>query len=58
MLKDDLIHGAAAAAAFCGVPRRTIYHLVEKGELPAIRKGKTLFFRKSELERSFTSEAA
>ena len=58
MLNQDLIHGAQAAAEFCGLPRRVIYHLVEKGELPAIRKGKALYFRRSELERAFTSEAA
>lgn len=58
MLNQDLIHGAKAAAEFCGLKPRAIYHLVEKGELPAIRKGKTLFFRKSELERAFRSEAA
>lgn len=58
MLNQDLIHGAKAAAEYCGLPRRVIYHLVEKGELPAIRKGKALYFRRSELERAFTSEAA
>lgn len=58
MLNGDLIKGATAAAAFCGLDARTIYHLVEIGQLPAIKKGKGLFFRKSELERAFTSETA
>lgn len=58
MLNADLIHGAKAAANYCGLPARTIYHLVEKGELPVIRKGRVLFFRKSELEAAFRSEAA
>lgn len=57
MLSSDLIYGAKAAADYCGLPRRVIYHLVEKGELPAIKKGKALFFRKSELERAFTANA-
>ena len=57
MLNQDLIHGAKAAAAYCGLPPRVIYHLVEKGELPAIRKGRTLFFRRSELDASFRSAA-
>lgn len=58
MLSDDLLTGAPAAAQFLGVRPRVIYHLVETGNLPVIRKGRKLFFRKSELERSFTSEAA
>ena len=58
MLNEDLIHGAAAAAAYCGLTRRAIYHLVDKKQLPAIRKWKALFFRKSELESAFRSEAA
>lgn len=58
MLKADLIDGAEAAAAYCGLSRRAIYHLVENGELPVIRKGRKLFFRKSELEAAFRSEAA
>ena len=57
MLNSDLIHGAAAAAAYCGLTRRAIYHLVERDELPVIRKGRSMFFRKSELDRAFSSEA-
>lgn len=58
MLNEDLLPGAAAAAAFVGVPPRTIYHLTERGHLPVIRMGKRLFYRKSELEAAFRSEAA
>lgn len=58
MLSDDLLPGANAAAAFIGVTPRAVYHLVEAGHLPAIRKGKRLYFRKSELEAAFRSEAA
>ncbi|QZP08187.1 helix-turn-helix domain-containing protein [Caenibius sp. WL] len=58
MLGNDLIRGAKAAAAYCGLTPRLIYHLVERGELPAIRKSGTLFFRKSELERAFSSEGS
>lgn len=58
MLNEDLIKGANAAAAYCGLPARTIYHLVEIGELPAIKKGKVLFFRKTSLDRSFKIDAA
>ncbi|MGB3791286.1 MAG: helix-turn-helix domain-containing protein [Sphingopyxis granuli] len=58
MLNQDLIKGAPAAAKFCGLPLRTIYHLVEIGELPAIKKGKALYFRRSELESAFRSTAS
>lgn len=58
MLNADLIHGARAAADYCGITRRAIYHLVEQGHLPCIRKGKVMFFRKSELDAAFRSEAA
>ena len=58
MLHGDLINGAAEAAAFIGITPRTVYHMVERGELPVIRKGKRLYFRKSELEAAFRSEVA
>jgi excisionase family DNA binding protein len=57
MLKDDLLPGAIAAAAYVGVKPRSIYHMTEAGQLPVIRKGKRLYFRKSELDRAFSSEA-
>jgi hypothetical protein len=60
MLSDDLLKGAEAAAAFLGpvVTPRSVYHMVEQGHLPVIRKGRTLFFRKSDLEFAFTSSLA
>jgi excisionase family DNA binding protein len=56
-LKEDLLSGAEEAAAFIGVKPRTIYHMVEGGQLPAIRMGRKLYFRKSELERAFSAAA-
>lgn len=58
MLNVDLLSGAKAAADFIGVKPRMVYHMVEKGHLPVIRKGKSMFFRKSELEAAFRSGAA
>lgn len=60
MLSNDLIVGAKAASEFTGgtITPRNIYNLVEQGHLPVIRKGKRLYFRKSELEAAFRSEAA
>lgn len=57
MLKDDLLSGAEAAAAYIGVTPRAVYHLVEAGHLPATKKGRKLYFRKSELERAFSAAA-
>ena len=51
----DLIEGAADAANFTGLSRRKIYRLAEEGHLPVIRKGRQLYFRKSELELAFKS---
>lgn len=53
----DLLVGAEGAARFTGLSARAIYHLVETRQLPAIRKGRRLFFRKSELEQAFQSDA-
>ena len=58
MLKDDLIEGAEAAAAFCGLRPRQIYNWAESGRLPVVRIGRKLFFRRSELERAFSSREA
>lgn len=57
-LSSDLIAGAEAAASFIGLSPRAIYHLVDSGHLPVIRKGRRLYFRKSELEKAFTSDQA
>jgi len=57
MLADDLLPGASAAAAYIGVTPRAVYHLVEAGHLPAIRKGRKLYFRKTELEAAFRAAA-
>ena len=54
----DLIEGASNAAAFTGLSRRKIYRLAEQGHVPVIRKGRRLYFRKSELERAFMSADA
>lgn len=57
MLKNDTIVGAKAAAEFCGLSPRFIYSMVERGDLPVIRSGKRLIFRRSELERALTGDA-
>ena len=55
MLADDLLQGAKGAAAYSGLSQRAVYHLIESGKLPVIRKGRRLYFRKTELEQAFSS---
>lgn len=52
-LSDDLLEGASAAATYLGLKPRAVYRLTEAGELPVIRKGRKLFYRKSDLQRAF-----
>jgi len=55
-VNTDLLEGASSAAAYTGLSRRKIYRLADEGHLPVIRKGRALFFRKSELDRAFSTE--
>lgn len=52
-LADDLLAGAAAAATYCGLSQRVIYHLTETGILPVRRIGRRLYYRKSDLDEVF-----
>ena len=56
-LSDDLLQGAAGAASYLGIAPRAVYRMTEAGELPVIRKGRKLFYRKSDLERAFQAAA-
>jgi excisionase family DNA binding protein len=56
MLSEDLIKGAREAAKYLGISERSVYHMTEKRQLPVIRKGRTLFYRKSDLDQAFVSE--
>lgn len=58
MLSNDLLSGAKAAAEYIGETPRAVYNMADKGLLPVIRKGRKLYFRKSELDAAFRSEAA
>lgn len=57
-MNSDLIVGADGAALYTGLSRRTIYRLVDEGQIPAVRKGRRLYFRKSELDRAFSAQEA
>jgi hypothetical protein len=54
-LSDDLLYGVPEIANFTGLPARQIYHLLERGLLPAFKvgdkKGSMWCSRKSSLAR-------
>lgn len=54
-LNLDLIVGAEAAADYLGISRRMVYRLVDEGHIPAVHKGRRLYFRQSELDRAFST---
>lgn len=56
-MNSDLLPGAARAAAYTGLPRRVIYRMTEQGHLPVTRKGRRLFYRKTELDEAFKATA-
>ena len=58
MLGNDLIKGAKSVEVETRglITQRQVYHMVENGRLPVIRKGRAMFFRRSELEEAFRSE--
>jgi excisionase family DNA binding protein len=59
MLGSDLIKGAKGVEADTNgiITARQVYHMVENGQLPVIRKGRSMYFRRSELEAAFRAEA-
>ena len=48
-LASDLLKGAKAIAAFCGLTTRQVYWLAEGNDLPVFRMGAALCARKSKL---------
>lgn len=54
-LKDDLLKGAKAAADYTGLTPRAIYHMTDQGLLPHIKMGRVIFYRKSDLDKAFSS---
>jgi hypothetical protein len=59
VLGSDLIKGAKGVEDYTGglITQRQVYHMVEHGQLPVIRKGRVMFFRKSSLEQAFQPDA-
>jgi excisionase family DNA binding protein len=51
MNRDDEILTLDEIAAYLKIAKRTVYRLVQKGEIPAFKLGGTWRFRRSELDR-------
>jgi len=58
MLREDLLKGAKAAAAHCGLTERQIWHLTEQGHLKCTKLGRSLFYKKSDLDAAFNRAAS
>lgn len=58
MLYKDLLRGARGASQYTGLTERTIYHETAKGRIPHTRIGRAIYYRKSDLDRLFDTEAA
>ena len=55
-LSDDLLRGANSIASFLGQPPRTVYHLLETGQLPgAFKWGNRWCMRKSTIVRNIVA---
>ena len=50
-ISDDLLRGAAEIADYTGLPRRRVYRLTERKQMPVFRLGSELCARKSTLLR-------
>lgn len=57
-MNSDLIIGAKGAALYTGLSPRAVYRLADEGHIPVVRKGRRLYFRKSELDRAFRTQEA
>ncbi len=57
-LRDDLLTGASAIAAYTGWPLRRIYHAAARGYLPIGHVGTMLIARKSELSSAMSGRRA
>lgn len=50
---DDLATGLAEIAAYIGQPLKKTFNMHKRGLLPTFRVGRTVFVRKSALDRRF-----
>lgn len=56
-LKDDLLSGVKEIAAFIGEDEQVTGRLIRQGLLPAFRRSRKIFARRSEIDAAFRSAA-
>lgn len=52
-LADDILRGAVAIGAFIGIDPRKAFHLLQLGEIPAMKEGRIWTSTKSRLRRHY-----
>lgn len=56
-LKEDLLSGVQSIADYIGEDKQVAQRLIAKGAIPAFKKGRKVFSRKSEIDAAFRSAA-
>ncbi|MBN8844303.1 MAG: helix-turn-helix domain-containing protein [Sphingomonadales bacterium] len=56
-LKEDLLSGVQSIADYIGEDKQVAQRLITKGEIPAFKKGRKVFARKSEIDAAFRNAA-
>ncbi|WP_088473432.1 helix-turn-helix domain-containing protein [Sphingopyxis witflariensis] len=57
-LKDDLLSGVKEISDFVGEDQQVTGRLIRQGLLPAFKRGRKIFARRSEINAAFRSDAA
>jgi hypothetical protein len=56
-LKDDLLSGVKDIAGYVGEDEQVTGRLIRQGLLPAFKRGRKIYARKSEIDAAFRSAA-
>ena len=56
-LKEDLLSGVQSIADYIGEDKQVAQRLIAKGDIPAFKKGRKVFARKSEIDAAFRNAA-
>lgn len=56
-LKEDLLSGVKDIAGYIGEDEQVTGRLIRQGLLPAFRRGRKIFARRSEIDAAFRSAA-
>ena len=56
LIANRNVFGVSEAALFLGLSQARVYHLTSAKEIPHYKKGKSVYFRRDELEEWMTEE--